>query len=109
MSVYIKGMPMYEVCVDTAGHWSCPLFGSCAPYGYVCKNGPRREIKDPFSHQPWCPLVPVPDHGKLVDADEFLNRAFRTGLFDEDDMRLLLELAGGSPTIIPASGGKENE
>ena len=44
-----------------------------------------------------------PPHGRLGDFDEFLNRAFGTGLFNEDDMRLLQELVGGSSIIIPAN------
>lgn len=50
--------------------------------------------------------VPVPPHGRLIDANEFLNRAFGTGLFGEDDMRLLKELTDGSPTIIPTEEGE---
>ena len=51
--------------------------------------------------------VPVPPHGRLIDADEFLNRAFGTGLFGEDDMRLIEELIGGSNIMIPADTPKE--
>ena len=47
--------------------------------------------------------ISVLPHGRLGDFDEFLNRAFGTGLFNEDDMRLLEELVGDSSIIIPAS------
>ena len=71
MSVLIKGMEMYERCNDPDGHWACPLFGSVYPHGVFCK-GNKREIEDPFSRQPWCPLVEVPPHGDLIDRDALI-------------------------------------
>ena len=49
-----------------------------------------------------CPLVSVPPHGRLIDADEFLKRAFGTKCFRGDFALMLEELAGESTTIIPA-------
>lgn len=91
MGVYIRGMEMPSSC------WECH-FGH-GDTG-VC-------VVDFRNHGDWnepqdCPLIPVPPHGRLIDEDEFLNRAFGTGLFGEDDMRLLGELVDGSPTIIEA-------
>ena len=45
------------------------------------------------SHSGTCPLVPVPDHGRLIDAD-----AIDTAMYDPD-VETALENA---PTIIPA-------
>lgn len=49
-----------------------------------------------FWQMNWLPPIP---HGRLIDADEFLHRAFNTGMFDEDAMCLLTELIGGSIVI----------
>ena len=67
--VYIKDFAMYEVCNDPNGHWGCPLFRSQHPW-FWC-NATSFAIIDPFAKQPWCPLISVPDHGRLIDADAF--------------------------------------
>ena len=53
--------------------------------------------------------VPVPPHGRFIDADEFLKRAIGTKCFRGDFALMLEELVGESTTIIPPSGGKEYE
>ena len=53
-----------------------------------------------------CPLVPVPPHGRLIDADEFLKRAIGTKCFHGDYALMLDELVGESTTIIPAEEGE---
>lgn len=45
---------------------------------------------------------PVPPHGRLIDADEFLKRAIGTKCFRGDYALMLEELVGESVTIIPA-------
>ena len=44
--------------------------------------------------------VAVPDHGRLIDADEFLKRAIGTKCFRGDYALMLEELVGESTTII---------
>ena len=53
-----------------------------------------------------CPLIPVPAHGRVIDADEFLHRAIGTKCFDEDYARMLQELVGESTIIIPVEEGE---
>lgn len=100
MSILIKGMEMPKSCYE------CPFFvkSSSPKHPFVdCKIiGQLGDVFNAISIPIDCPLIEVPKHGRLIDADEFLNRAFGTGLFCEDDMRLLGELVGGSPTVIPA-------
>ena len=65
-----------------------------------------------------CPLVPVPPHGRLIDADalhsvlrlrgkEFSDSEYgevvKCGLADAR------EFIKNAPTVIPASGGTDNE
>ena len=53
--------------------------------------------------------VPVPEHGRLIDADEFLKRAIGTKCFHGDYALMLEELVGESATIIPAEPAEEGE
>lgn len=64
MSVYIKGMEMPTKCeecewstTDRSGFFGCRLTGNIVI---------RKREKD---RPDWCPLVPVPEHGRLIDAD----------------------------------------
>ena len=50
----------------------------------------------------WLEAIPVPDHGRTIDADEFLKRAIGTKCFRGDYALMFEELVGESITIIPA-------
>lgn len=77
-----RGMEMPKNCMD------CPLV--------VCLN-----TKDD------CPIFPLQEgHGKLIDADELMNRA--RGCLDELTMLSVEFLVNGSSTIVPAEGGGED-
>lgn len=52
-------------------------------------------------------LVPVPPHGRCVDADKLMQemRLFiKENMLSRDDARELLETIKSAPTIIPAEG-----
>ena len=88
MSVYIKGMEMPKSC----GY--CP-FENHADDGYECRiNGCLTEYQKRPSE---CPLIPVPDHGDLIDRD-----ALCDGLVSNHPVVIHAKCA---PTIIPADGG----
>ena len=58
MSVLIPGIEMPKRCGE------CPL--SLYPHSPCWKNGGALD----WENRPnWCPLVPVPPHGRLIDAD----------------------------------------
>ena len=58
MSVLIKGMEMPKRCGE------CPL--SLYPHSPCWENGGALD----WENRPnWCPLVFVPPHGRLIDAD----------------------------------------
>jgi len=60
-------------------------------------------VHDPENKHEECPLIEIPDnHGRLIDADEFLKRAIGTKCFRGDYALMLEELVGESVTIIPA-------
>ena len=43
-------------CLFADGYWKCLVDGSHADFGGTCRPS-------------LCPLVPVPEHGRLIDAD----------------------------------------
>ena len=66
MSIYIKGMEMPIQCL------SCPLWKLIHVKG-IWKDycgASNCIIKDVYSRSDWCPLVDVPPHGTLIDADK---------------------------------------
>lgn len=111
MGVYIKGMEMpttfhcCRMCVqvsdgDIDWHWECCL---------LCEKVARYAT----DRIPGCPLVPVPPHGRLIDADAPI-KVWEVRLSDGDSCSfrniettvskfLLSHLMGEvPPTIIPA-------
>lgn len=103
--VYIRGMEMPKNCVEcwfrkTARHEClsdcqiCPFTGETTPYTKRKDN---------------CSLVPVPPHGRLIDADALIKEL---SIDDADEpngatllMAVFLEVLKAAPTIIPAEGG----
>ena len=69
MSVLIKGMEPPTSCFD------CPFM-----YGRkYCRANSKIEFNDPDYSElkgryDGCPLVPVPEHGRAIDADDFIKR-----------------------------------
>lgn len=111
MSVYIKGMNKPENCGD------CKI-GERKPRGVYCDFFEHPMfIESPLCYSvtiPNCPLIPVPDHGRLIDADE-LNRKpkniFETqgGAFPKSEWFIKAQYLFDAPTIIPADGyAKQN-
>ena len=68
MSILIKGMEMptrcgrCDMCVPEAD-------GDIDWHNVCCITG--ADIVDVGEKMEDCPLIPVPDHGRLIDADEF--------------------------------------
>lgn len=91
MGVYIKGMEMPTSC------WECH-FGH-GDTG-VC-------VVDFKNHGDWnepqnCPLVPVPPHGRLIDADALDSSATD---YSGNHLVYLVDI-DDAPTIIPAEEGE---
>ena len=94
MSILIKGMEMPTSCAKCKmfGEYGCPLIGAV---GYALTEG-RRSAD--------CPIVPVPEHGRLIDADFLLAEYDKIHIGKPGGARLLI---ANAPTIIPAD--KEGE
>lgn len=105
MGVYIKGMEMPSCCEK------CPVntkdaFGGigCRVTGYI----PLRKADQDFPN--WCPLVPVPPHGRLIDGDvaEVIHFT-EEGAAEKDFYDGILYAAdwiSNQPTVIPAEEGE---
>lgn len=69
--IYIKGMEMPKGCAT-------------CPYCDRAWNKPKCKVKSvqgrfmeqrlnlDRTRQKWCPIIPIPDHGRLIDADAFI-------------------------------------
>ncbi len=102
MSVYIKGMEMPLKCIE------CKLMRRCGKddLDYVCM--PARvyieDLTNAYKPRPeYCPLIPVLEHGRLIDVDALLNnKSMGTQIAGWGKMyhETCIEYA---PTVIPAS------
>ena len=109
MSVLIKGMEMPKSC------YFCEMYEADL---YWC-SAAKRDIDsfdDYDNRSSFCPLVPVPPHGRLIDADALCTRlltAWDTADKEKKTMitavlaNVVTPIVVGTPTIIPASGGAE--
>ena len=103
MGIYIKGMEIPTSC------FYCPFREKVNPDDYVCM-ALNKEFEETFSlivgkrHKD-CPLVPVPPHGRLVDADA-LTESLKSILNDPNCPLFVSatvdQVVDCSPTIIPA-------
>ena len=91
--VYIKSLEMPESCLDCKVHY---VWGSGRPQCLI--TGEFIDDRNAYKQKRLedCPLVPVPDHGRLIDAD-----ALYEGLVSNHPVVIHAKCA---PTIIPASG-----
>ena len=102
--VYIQGMEMPERCED------CPIeqhdenrYGDEFDHrcGLIYK-GYTEEIRMICRHKD-CPLVEVPEHGRLIDVDELFKEFERRAWYDNADRDLAEDFLLDAPTVIPAS------
>ena len=98
MSILIKGVEMPENCA------LCPMWdaGNClaAAEAIICEYNKRPSD---------CPLVPVPPHGRCVDADKLMQEMclfIKENMLSRDDARELLETIKDAPTVIEAEEGE---
>ena len=103
MGIYIKGMEMPESCHDCeiGGAKQLDKAGNC-PF-YRLEWWEQEEYRD--HRVDGCPLVPVPAHGRLIDADEVIGHLFNGEqcLYSWDEIE---ESVDATSTIIPAEEGE---
>lgn len=115
MSVLIKGMDIPESCHDCrfcgwSNFWQVYDCHMAKPNALLLFNGEKTnsDSKTRNGRADNCPLVPVSDHGRLIDADAFMQPRWIDGR-NEFDAGVLwtIKKLGEAPTVIPAS--KEGE
>lgn len=95
--IYIPGVEIPRTCMDC--HYHKSLRDQCILT--------HRDQRDLWSRPDWCPIVPVPAHGRLIDADAALKKLERIALPDDLSYTIGHDIAKqflkNAPTIIPAS------
>ena len=107
MSILIKGMEMPKDCVFCPmAHWNkIDRLTGCEVVGgkrYVHETDTDYWES---SHRPdWCPLVEVPKHGRLIDADELKIRVKLMNWCMKHYPDKFMDEVVHAPTIIEAEG-----
>jgi hypothetical protein len=117
MSVLIKDIRIPESCAEC--RFCVNGFTDDAPmYECACQSYDNVSVlvdKDgqPFDFRPeWCPLIELPPHGRLIDADAFDERVRVAGGMSaeeltedfKDGVQTVLYMMSKQPTIIEAEG-----
>ena len=109
MSILINGMEMPKKCIE------CRLMRRCGKddLDFVCMPASIyvEDLTNAYKPRPdFCPLVPVPPHGRLIDADKIydaVEQRYRISSGIEHRCeRDLLDLICSAPTILEAEEGE---
>lgn len=110
MGVYIKGMKMPQGC------FFCICNKHLDPDTDMCiltRDAFDSTFRVVEHRRDNCPLVPVPPHGRLIDADAVIDLVMQYCPDDDGacskagaDLRELLDEIENLPTIIPAEEGE---
>ena len=93
MSILIRGMEMPQNCDKCRFQSAFKLYCDAMPYNF-CGN------TDDIERPDWCPLIELPPHGRLIDADAIQDYNVET--FGQ---RLLI--IDTAPTVIEVEGETE--
>ena len=103
MGVYIDGMGMPKSC------YYCPMTNDGF---YLCKaTSPFKELEDDCEEckPQWCPLIPVPEHGDLIDRDAMIDdikKAVAPTEYIKNRNSNMIYFLQHQETIIPAEEGE---
>lgn len=106
MSILIKGMEMPTHCID------CPFMVSRDNDDCILQSDEANENFENWEQmKAGCPLIHVPDHGRLIDADALTAKFKGMGLGEHslierlfaDGVYVMIDYA---PTVIPAEEGQ---
>lgn len=104
MSILIKGIKMPKTC----GECRFSVDGWC--YAFASNDDQPGYIKS-YEKAKWCPLIKVPPHGRLIDADAFfkdvcnsIENMTKLGVGVDADFlwAKLNDALDNAPTVIPA-------
>ena len=97
MGVYIKGMKMPSEC------YVCPF----RYYGRCFASSNRMRVKAEGKPKN-CPLIEVPPHGDLVDAQEILRTLQVAAFSTYEDYEEAFDTIDFAETVIPADEERSN-
>ena len=100
MSILIKKMEMPKGC------WACPF---AVGKHYECLFTKKSYNWGLTTRPSGCPLIEVPPHGRLIDADVLMTEFMDSDLdhLQRDDWREVIQIVQDAPTIIEAEGSEE--
>ena len=103
MSILIKDMEMPQSCGDCKFFaWKRGVGQHCAVDDGITFHATIDGMDVAYERNGNCPLVPVPPHGRLIDADALL-RDNRSAFVDRDGYpEFSYSAVTDAPTIIPA-------
>lgn len=107
--VIIKGMKMPDAC------GLCPCFHAENP---MCCQAVKAAVQKPRIVHPyakgrpeWCPIIEVPKHGRLIDADALLslldNCMFPSDMVTTTAVSMATNWIKKAPTVIEAEEGED--
>lgn len=109
--IYINGMKMPKGCATCPycnRTWNKPKCKAKSIQGRFMEQ----KLNLDRTRQKWCPLVPVPPHGRLIEESKVLD-IVSAWCPDDDgsvskvgDLREILDEIEALPTIIPAEEGE---
>lgn len=110
MKLYVEEQDMPQNCAEckAEGHYENSYgdeYGFFCPFGYKAYTSGTRDTKRLDN----CPLVPVPPHGRTIDADALkvsLAFAEKTAGWAVLALRAVLMVIDEMPTIIQAEKSK---
>ena len=105
MSFLIKGMEMPKGCWDC--DFAVKTFGRTDFYCAVLKKGISLSKTE---REKDCSLVPVPPHGRLIDADKIFLNDFEIVMCNGDykeALRMQIKKILDAPTVIEKEGKEE--
>ena len=104
MSILIKGMEMPTSCGECKFFaWKRGVGQHCAVDDRITFHATIDGMDVAYERSGACPLIPISDHGRLIDADALMQRIEHdmplSAVFEKTMRRYL----HNAPTIIPAS------
>ena len=95
MGIYIKGIEMPESCAE------CPMahrnYRLEAEETQLACYAKGEWVSDDGERPVWCPLIELPPHGRLIDADAF-EKEFQDNVNGgEAHLNRMVELSSGNP------------
>lgn len=106
MGIYLRNIEMPKSCYD------CPLcydMMECSASDIRFFKVKEKSFDFCTERHPNCPLVPVPAHGRLIEAEpimKYITDRLNSGEFGYDQIEVLTEIQY-APTIIQADHEEE--